>query len=80
MAPCQANVVMFRETQNWPDDGTAEVGMDPAEGKEGWKGSDCSEKEELEPSEMESKKQEMDTGRSWKYSLSFDVLATHLGC
>ena len=24
VAQCQANVVMFQETQNWQDDGTAE--------------------------------------------------------
>ena len=39
MAQCQANVVMFQETQNW----------------------------------------QMDTCCSWKYPLSLDVLATHLG-
>ena len=52
--------------------------MDLAERKEGWKGSDCCEKDEFEPSEILSQKHKMDTGRSGKYPLSLDVLATHL--
>ena len=76
MAQCQANVVMFQETQNWQQDGTAEdLGMDLAERRK-----DCnrSKKEEFESSEMPLQKHKMDTCCSWKYPLYLDVLAAHL--
>ena len=77
MAQCQANVVMFQETQNWREDGTAEeLGwMDPAERR---KDCNCSQKEEFEPSEILLQKHKMGTHCSWEYLLSLDVLAAHL--
>ena len=57
VAQCQANVVMLAETQNWQPDGTAEeLGMDSAEGREGWQSCRCRQTKGSEPSETLSKK------------------------
>ena len=77
MAHCQTNVVMFQETHNWHEDGTAE--------ELGWnlmkEGKTAIAVRKKNPSLLRYcfKKLQMDSYCSWKYSLSLDVLAAHLG-
>ena len=79
MAQCQANVVIFQETQNRQDAGTAEeFGWTLLKELKDGTASDCCKAKEQEPSKTFLQKYKMGSCDSGKYLVSLDVLTTHL--
>ena len=77
MAHCQANVVMFQETHNWHEDGTAEeLGWNLM--KEG-KTAIAVRKKNSRFLQYRCRNTRWILFCSWEYPLSLDVLAAHLG-